>query len=486
MLQEPNAASALTDAPATGTSHFAKWHAGPHFERVLQRWSAIPTSLQQMVVFILVACVHFYFACARNDRNLYYDAREYWYAASNFSLGAYTMPLRGYSYPFFCLILRTLAKTLRLNEFIVIWSANSLIAAAFGTLLVPGLVRRLLPQARFGWQAVLAFNAILLSFYRGYTSYPLTDIPALALLVLGLQWLLSSPWLSLLGGTALALSINVRPIYLISLVGLVPLICWRLFTDSRAGKGRAALVWLSGLLVGLCLGFAPQVYINHRQVARYSILPPTDQRYGKSLYLWQIEVGLGLQRYETNVGTAYPQPQVRFHDRVGTVIASSAKTGLTSYADWLRLWTKYPRSLVALYGRHFFNGLDVSYPTPYLRSPYTRPLWGPLLNYSLIFLFLVRLRHMRSELIGNVPFIATLACLLSPVAASIPTALEVRFFLPVHSVIFASVAFSGVLALGNLRRIRIVQLVYFLLFLLMCITLSDTTYGSLEYLRVLR
>ena len=50
-----------------------------------------------------------------------------------------------------------------------------------------------------------------------------------------------------------------------------------------------------------------------------------------------------------------------------------------------------PAEMAAGYGRRLFNGLDVQYPTPYIRDLGDRSTVLSLLQYTLMFLALARL-----------------------------------------------------------------------------------------------
>ncbi len=438
---------------------------------------------KQLAFFAFVASVYFLYSLASNERHFYFDSQTYWRTAKSLSLAEYDNPLRGYAFPFFCLVVRRMAHAIGINEFVLFWAANASLMSAFGTLLVPGLVRTIFPWLRFGWWGILGFNGLVFLFYRGYAAYPLTDFPALALLVTALWCLLSRPRWSLVGGVALALAINCRPIYLLATAGVLFLLGWRLLTACKKGAWRIGAIGCVGFMLGLGVGLGPQLYINHHRFQRLSVLPPTDLYYGKNLYLWQLEMGLRLQRYETNVGKTYPHKSVSFDDRVGTAILSSAPPGgLESYGDWFSLWVSSPRSLLALYGRHLFNGMDVVYPTAYLDAPHERSILMAMVNYGLIFLFLVRTRSTFLFVLRSPSLLAVVGSLALPVAAAIPTAVETRFFLPLHTLIYATLSFGGA---GSVLRARYAKLGTFaclLLFLLFCYALSSATFSTMEHL----
>ena len=86
------------------------------------------------------------------------------------------------------------------------------------------------------------------------------------------------------------------------------------------------------------------------------------------------------QKYETYVGPAaeYPEPGVSYldpatarllaEDGITPVISASGHVLFPSNAEYLKLVARHPLEMSASYARHVFNGLDVKYPTPYVRD----------------------------------------------------------------------------------------------------------------------
>lgn len=448
----------------------------------LRLWTDASRSVQRAVVLGIIACCYFVFFCYwKGERQFYFDAAGYWSSAKSFSLDKYTFALRGYAFPFVCLILRRFSQWFGTDEFVTFWAVSAVSMAVLGTVIVPGLVQSMLPRLKFGWWPVFVFNGLLFLFFGGHANSPLTDIPALGLLLVALWCMISGLRWSLVGGLALALAISFRPIYFLAVPGAALLIGFRLARSFNARRVRSGFVWSLLLVMGLGIGLAPQVYINHHNFARWSLLPPTDVEYKKNLYLFQLETGIVLQRYETNIGTTYPTAGIRFDDRTGKAIVIAEKNApLNSIGDWLKLWTKYPVSLVAVYSRHLFNGLDVAYPDAYIKDPYQRSFFRSFVNYGLLYLFFSRLGSLLPLLKKNWVFLSALCSLLLPVAATIPTAIEPRFFLPIYVIMYATLAFGQTFQIGRLRSLSVTGVLYFVLFVLACHALSDTTFSCLN------
>jgi hypothetical protein len=445
-------------------------------------WTGASRLVRQALVFGVVAGVYFsYFRFAYNERQFYYDSIHYWTLAKSFSLAAYKDELRGYAFPFLCLALRRLSLRLGTDEFVTFWVASALGMATLGTIIVPTLVRKVLPRLRFDGWSVITFNALFFCFFRGYATFPLTDIPAAALLSISFLCALAGLRWSVIGGIAFALAVSFRPIYLLGGPGVALLFGLRVVGAFRARQVRTAFVCVLLPLFGFGLGMAPQLYVNHHSFKRLALLPPTDMKLKKSLYLAQLEWGITLQGVNGSVGKVYPRTMIAFHDKTGMRITEASKNAaLNSYRDWLGLFSSYPRSMVSIYSRHLFNGLDVVHVAPYIKDPYQRPILRQLANYSLWFIFLSTFGTLRMVR-GNWSLVGVLLGLLLPVAAVIPTAIEVRFFLPLYLVMYATLAFGGRLNPSRLRRASIGVVACFVLFQLACLTLSETTFSSIEF-----
>ncbi len=354
--------------------------------------------------------------------------------------------------------------------------------ATLGTIIVPLLVMSTVPECKPGFWHILAFNVLVFLYFRGYASYPLTDVPALAAL-LGALCLIKISAAGLLPGLLLGLAINFRPVYLIAAVPVFVLVAWRARYSWRNHLKSAAVNRCGAFVVGLCLVLGPQVYINQHNFDRLSLMPPTDIVYGQGLYLYQLQTGIGVQKLEGNVGVEYPDPQVHFMEPTGKSIVASENA--RSYGELLRLYSKYPIEFMAIYARHLFSGLDVKFPTVYIKNPYLKYWWLSLINYSMIFVFLSTCTNVAKLRVDRVAFGAVVAAPLLLVLAAVPTTVEVRFFLPLHLLIYAVVTMGGT---SESRRWTwsVGKAILFCAFLIICCTLSDNAYACMYFPKSVR
>lgn len=414
-------------------------------------------------------------------QNLYYDAEMYWqlghrfYQNGHFSLLAYDDALRGYAYPlvnFGCLVLR---KFFNLPAVTTVKLLNATMAG-----LLFGIVGPRLWQTTMGRNALptvarrLLWAGLSFVFWRDYFNFSLSDFPALLALGVAL-WQAQRPgWrAALVTGLALALALNVRPIYQAS--GLPVLTLLLLAIPRREWLPRLALFG-----VGLVVVLAPQWLINRRNfgVSTPMVVAQSKELKIHNLYLQKIKFGLLHLKYESSVGRELPTGQLLFLDAAGErALASDRIDDFATTGQYLRFAGRHPGLLVTAYAQHLFAGLDISHPTPYLRR-WAPTGWRNGLNYTLWFwAALVVLGNGRV----NWRQALTLAALLLPCLAVLPMSMEVRFLLPLHLLLLALVAFGhwpGWVIVSK-PRLAAVGVIYGL-FLLACFSLSATITRAVE------
>ncbi len=449
-------------------------HDAPAFVHGLRRSSVVSAGL-----FALVASIYFLYLQRFGDTHFYYDSNQYWTLGQafgrggHFSLLDFNATIRGYSLPLLNRGLSALASRVGIGSVTIVQGFGSLEIALLGTLLIPGLARKLLPSAAVTPARVLLFNAIVFLFWRDHLGFPLSDFPAITLAV-GALTLMTRRTLPAyaIAGFALGLAWNVRPTFLATLLLALILVA------ARAGIRRApglALAALGVMLAGVFVASLPQILINHRHHHSWSPLALSGQKIlGDNVFY-----GMEVQRYETNVGTHYPTPTVFYNDPAMIAILTEHQvTQITSVSQYLDIARQNPTAMVGAYVRHIFNGLDVRYPSVYVHDLRDSPEWFALINYSLLFIAAARLlvQSFRRRL-GDVswPEAAVFAAACIP---AIPFAVESRYFLPLQLIVYSLVVFSpglrrGWAELGPPGRVSLAIL--YPLFLLACVTLSVTT-----------
>jgi hypothetical protein len=247
------------------------------------------------------------------------------------------------------------------------------------------------------------------------------------------------------------------------------------------------------VLAGAFVALLPQVAINHHQRGTWSL----SVAGGKDIGLLQLSDGMTAQKYETYVGSSagYPQPQVFYLDPATTHVLErehadankiilGQNLAITSYGQYLGIVVRHPADLAASYVRHVFNGLDVRYPTPYVRDLENSSILLSLLQYTLMFIAIARLLLPNARrALGRIRWVG-IVVLLSPCLTAIPGAVEPRFFLPLQLLIYMLVCFAPgtpVALLGGSVSRRVGVAVAYVAFVLVCVTLSSATLSHLEH-----
>lgn len=438
-----------------------------------------------------------------------YDASAYWALASSFdvegtqrfSLYNFQNQLRGYLLP----LLYYPAVLLTRNVF----TTDAMVAPKlFGALqagLLFGVVVPLLWQRVTGFIVSplrrLAFILICFVLWRDHFNFVLTDFPgfvALALSVL-LAYGRRPLWCALVAGLFSAAALYIRPVYVVT----APFVFFLLWQQSSAGTGkpfspavgaRLALFVLGWILVGL-----PQFLINRHnfQLNSFMVRSETKEyvvKENKSLYLWHLNAGLVMQRYETNIGQDYVEPQMVFGDRAGLTMHLRNGGGaqasyldyiryggfiMDSYAAYFQFVAQHPLDMMSLYMRHFFNGLDILYSSPYVAKVHSSTAMLSLINYSALFVAMLTIgRHLHRLRLGTGLVILTL---ILASLVSVPTVVECRFFVGVHILLLATACFGSAFNIKTLRSGKGVGLLAgYSVFLLACFTFSANTQSTLE------
>jgi hypothetical protein len=461
-------------------------------------WARAEPIHLELVCFPLVAAIYAAHLFVSGYDRFYYDASLYWQLGhsfesnGHFSLLAYGgATYHGYSIPLLNHVLQVIASTAGIGSVTIVKLFGALSAAVLGVIVIPRLARRLFPNASIGVGRVLALNAIIFLFWRDYFDFPLSDFPALLVASIGLLGLRRSTVPGyVIAGLGFGLAANMRPAYQPALIacvvvaGLLPLRSW-----NWQRRGAAA----SLVVAGAFIAFLPQMLINHHQRGTWSPSLPG----GRVIAMQQLSDGMIAQKYETYVGpsTRYPQPEVFYFDPATThvlqqehiatnAIVFGQYAAITSYSQYAGIVLRHPVEILASYVRHIFNGLDVRYPTPYVRNLEDTSIALSLLQYTLMFLAIVRLLvpHARRAL-GRSSW-AGILVLLSACITALPTEAESRFFLPLQLFIYMLVCFGPATQASLFSRTtgrRLALVLSYAAFLLICLTLSSATLAQRQH-----
>jgi hypothetical protein len=444
--------------------------------------------------FALVAAVFLTRLLTSGYDRFYSDAGQYWKLGDqfgrgrDFSLLAYSYDWRGYSMPLLTHVLNEVGAAIGVSDLTIVRIFGALLAATLGVVVAPRLARALFPAARIGPARVLAFNALLLVFWRDHFGFPLVDFPALLCASLGVLALMRRTWWGYLAaGLCLAFAANLRPNYGFALLAagavaaLVPLRPW---------SWRARTLALALVSLGALLAFLPQIAVNQRHHGSLSPFIAT----ANEQTLVSIWVGMTAQKHETYVGpaAAYPERGVSYLDpatarlledeNIRPVVSDSNHLLFPGNREYLRLVASHPLEMTASYARHVFNGLDVRYATPYVRDLRDTSSVLSLLQYTLIFVALASLLLPGARrALGDVRW-SGLAVLVSACIGVLQVQAEPRYFLPLHLPIYLIACFGPSVAVLLRRRDRRGTLIAgYAACLVVCFVLSSNTQAELEH-----
>jgi hypothetical protein len=369
----------------------------------------------------------------------YYDSAKYWSLGQTFvqhgrfSLLNYADPLRGYSLPLIYGGMHALAQGLHWSDSSAAKLFNALVFALLGGVLLPRLAEIAWPQRRFGLLRRLALVGLLIVFWSGDLNFPLSDFPALAMMLLAVVCVArpTSPGWMMLAGVATGAAIDMRPAYLLLAPIVAGLVVWawlgdRYGTDVSQGTRRALCAGL--MLLGFVAVSLPQSLIYHRHFHTWSFVPGAPA----NLTSVQLSGGLYVELYETYVGAGI-RPRMIYEDEAGAkLLTMQPGEKVTSSRQYLGLIVHHPVTVGGIFIRHAVNGLDQRYSTPYIeRLDKGSHRWLRLAGFLLVFLALLRVlwpaaRRSLGVTRWRYPFALVLCCLIA-----LPSAVETRFMLPV-------------------------------------------------------
>ena len=392
-----------------------------------------------LVAFAILLVASLVVAAIQGSKPFYWDSHGYWELSEGFndngtfSFGHYAADgLRGYVLPLTYYLLHHGGDKLGLGPGTEVNVFNSVLFALLGAVLAPALAAIAWPERRWGLLPRLGLGALLLIFWSGYLSFPLSDFPALvaAMVALIAASRADSPlWLGL-AGLAAGYAVDCRPAYLLLLPLIVVVVALELVEGTAADphRHRPRALCVVALVAGIVVVTVPQSLYEHAAGGSYTPLPGGNELAGV-----QYSAGLKMQRYETYVGGDGTHPAMEYMDPATDSIREELPAGKVSgTGKYLEIILENPLTMAGVFIRHVVNGLDQRYTTPYVEhlEPPARKLLrlaGFLLVFGALFrLFWPRGRRSLGAARWRYP-LTLLAC-----CATVPaTAVETRYMLPV-------------------------------------------------------
>jgi len=304
-----------------------------------------------------------------------YDSGIYWelgyeFGVDDFNFNNYSYGLRGYLYPFIHYILIKIAALGIGTKSINLWIFHSIMYAFIFTIMFPKLIEKIF-CVKVNYIIRGLFALICSYFFKGLILYPLSDLPAFAFLLIALYLLilliedkqkysLHIEWIyGILIGIFLAGAYYIRPVYLSAIIGFAIIAGYFIF------KRKKYILICS--IIGMIFIAFPQIIINHTYFNTISPMIQTEIEYkGQSLYLQQLNWGISIQKYETNMDLeAFESAQLSFYDETGKKLLE--KHGpITGYLDYIKFVFLHFVDVCCIYLKHLFNGLDITYNSAYI------------------------------------------------------------------------------------------------------------------------
>ena len=284
----------------------------------------------------------------------------------------------------------------------------------------------------------ICVGSLFFLFFRGLFIYTLSDFYAFSLSLCSIlllnriveyeQKIYIKALEAFFLGLCLYGTYNIRTIYLFSLIACIAvLLVWQLYQK----KWLQIMVTLPSCFGGMMVCSIPQIILNHHLLGNYSWKVPTE-----GLMLFQLHCGISTGRYATYIGdkSQYGEAGMFFVDAIGRAILEKEQiTEFTSYGQFFKLIFKYPLDFMGIYVRHFLNMLYPIYPNQYIQDitrDKTLLLW---LFYTILFIAIFYFIH--SFKIKSKRWI-WFALILLPCICILPGAVEIRFFIALHFLIY--------------------------------------------------
>lgn len=477
-------------------------HTSPAINSFLKRHQEVSAFVASAILFLVLHV-------KMNIVTFPYDAGEYWALSRPSVFFDFPATTRGYFLPMLlspAQFFSDLGSNVSLQVFRVL---TSIIYAFSLAILLPSFFIRVF-GGKVSFYRRMIVPVLMTALFPGVIVYPLTDLPAILLLIGGLNCLLciSSGEASfrrnfycLLGsGFLIGAAYNTRTIYMFS--ALCAFIVIPLFLYKR--ESLKAKVWATiAFVIGLTLVSLPQAYINLKTKNTFTPVVLTSSG-GKSLFALQLMWGITIQRYETVIDPSVA-PTRYYIDQSGRRIVDleAITKDKVSIREYFSLVRKYPMDFFGLYVRHFINGMDLRDGEVYITDAKTFGGYFSVLNFLVMFaaIYAIYSRTVFSKKTrspsynpASAEFSADgkepvkswwiwLGIIVIPVVAIVPGAIETRFFLPIYLLIYSSLAFrlSAYEVKCAIRSHRAMTIIAFALMFSLHATVTLSTMGTRQY-----
>lgn len=335
----------------------------------------------------------FWFSCAvvMGIKIPVYDSYNYqvtlperFYPNGSFDFFHFNDRLRGFSLTLISLILRKISTFLNIDNSVTTITFMAILFACITAILLPKLIKLIVPKSN-EWLVSIALALFMLVFWRGYLQYLLSDIPSLFCYLIAIYLLLKpiKPYSAVIIGLFGGLAVNMRMAYLVGFICIACIFLYKTYQNKKGVGSKKRVLFSTVLLSLFMVGFLsislPQLLINRNLLGSSSLFPvgisggdeyvtpdgPIPLATGK-LQIFQLSVGLGLQKYETRYEEGY-EPKIFYMDKTGMDIVEKYLP-LKDETSYLKLWLKEPINMTKINSQHVLNGFDLRYSSAYISS----------------------------------------------------------------------------------------------------------------------
>lgn len=407
------------------------------------------------LVIFMIYCI------IKNNTTFYYDSSYYWSLSSNFYVNNqfsltkfFPQSIRGYFLPFLLFVAKSLGNLIFKNEFIGLWLLNSTSFSIILTILFEIFIKKHCISMKKNIISSIIFSLLIIAFYRWMLIYPLSDNIALMLFLLAIFCSIKQFNNNIINnikyifiGYLLYACYNTRPAYLISIIIFVCI--WAVFNIKNKLRCIKNIIFI---LLGFFIAAFPQSIINNIHLQTYSPLVTFSYGGSKNLNLAQLYYGLYMNSYQTTIAPLhnYPVPGVASINKTGQIIIGmeNITADNISYLAIIRLIFKYPFEMIGIYFSHLTRLLFVLDSDGYIKNMNKNLSLIFFINSIIIYLtgmFILTLKHEENGLLRRLKNIdKKYLYFLCPAISAIliiPGAVESRFFIYVHVIIYFILSF---------------------------------------------
>ncbi|KHK63136.1 hypothetical protein [Pseudomonas frederiksbergensis] len=377
------------------------------------------------------------------------DASSYWLLSKHIFDFSFPQNIRGYFFPLLLTPASIVSGLFPSLGMAPLFALQTLLYSTFFCIVSPRIFSFIFDKPANAAQILLP-PFLLCVFYPGLVTYPLSDLPALTMLLTSIYMLLAAARSEsnigfyrniLLAGFLAYGAYNTRTIYIFPVAGLM---LYLFILKKYDRDSRRRLFTIFAFLIGITASSIPQIAINLKHHGSATPLVIANMQ-NKSLFANQLKWGITIQRYETTLRESDGEAMSVFHfDPVGEDFfrRHNLRNDEASITWYVKTAMKEPATFVTLYWHHLLNSLDARDGEVYIKSNSSEKIVKSITSitiaffgFMLILFYIVGKRFNKNQL-------AIAVIITSPAILIIPGAVETRFSIPLQLVFYSALAFS--------------------------------------------